>query len=47
MGEKQKMTVSLDSDVIKALKIAAVNNSTNVSAILEQLARKYLEANKR
>ncbi len=41
MGKK-KFTTTLDSDLIKQLKILAVEEDTSVANLLEELAKSYL-----
>ncbi|MGL0747178.1 MULTISPECIES: hypothetical protein [Secundilactobacillus] len=41
MGKK-KFTTTLDSDLIKQLKIIAVEEDTSVANLLEKLAKDYL-----
>lgn len=38
-----KFTTTLDSEILKDLKIQAVKEGTDVSKILEKLALEYLE----
>jgi predicted transcriptional regulator len=40
--EKKKFTTTLDGDLIKQLKIVAVEQNTSVAGILEQLIKEYL-----
>lgn len=39
---KKKFTTNLDEELISAIKIQAIKDNTNVSAIMEQLIKKYL-----
>ena len=39
---KKKFTTTLDEKLIEAIKIRAIQDSTNVSAIMEALIIKYL-----
>ncbi|WP_164478695.1 hypothetical protein ABTQ33_01660 [Paucilactobacillus suebicus] len=41
--ERKKFTTTLDSDLIKQLKIIAVKKEISVSALIEQIAKPYLE----
>ncbi|WP_169790579.1 hypothetical protein [Secundilactobacillus collinoides] len=41
MGKK-KFTTTLDSDMIKQLKIIAVEQDTSVASLLEKLVQSYL-----
>ncbi|MGL0747185.1 hypothetical protein [Secundilactobacillus paracollinoides] len=43
MGKK-KFTTTLDSDMIKQLKIIAVEEDTSVASLLENLVQSYLLA---
>jgi hypothetical protein len=40
---RQKLTLSVDSDLIERIKIQAVREKRDVSDITEDLYRKYLE----
>jgi hypothetical protein len=40
---KKHFNASMDEEIILALKIQALKENRNVSSILEQLAREYLE----
>ncbi len=39
---KRKFTTTLDSDLIKQLKVYAVVHDTSVATLLEEMATKYL-----
>lgn len=41
---KQRLTTYMESELIKKIKIQAVNENRSVAAILEELVRKYLES---
>jgi hypothetical protein len=43
---KKQMLVILDQDIIKAVKVAAAEDETKVSHIVEQQLREWLEARK-
>ncbi|MGL0747177.1 hypothetical protein [Secundilactobacillus paracollinoides] len=43
MGKK-KFTTTLDSDLIKQLKIRAVQENTSVASLLERLVQAYLKS---
>ncbi|WP_191982926.1 hypothetical protein [Secundilactobacillus collinoides] len=43
MGKK-KFTTTLDSDLIKQLKIRAVEENTSVASLLEGLVQAYLKS---
>lgn len=40
---KKRITVTLSPDIVKAAKIKAVNDDTNLSALIENLLRKYIK----
>lgn len=40
---KQKITITLDADVVMRMKLHAVRERTSVSAIIDQLCREYLK----
>ena len=40
---KKRFTASIDSEVMKAAKISAVKQDTNLSAIVEKLLIQFLE----
>lgn len=40
--EKKKFTTTLDSELIKQLKIQAIEKNTSVASILEDLVRNHL-----
>jgi predicted transcriptional regulator len=44
---RTKFTTTLDSDLIKKLKIKAIQDDTDVSKILEKLITEYLKADKK
>ncbi|WP_010622575.1 hypothetical protein ABTQ33_11525 [Paucilactobacillus suebicus] len=39
---KRKFTTTLDSELIKELKICAVENETSVATLIEEMAKEYL-----
>lgn len=43
---RTKFTTTLDSDLIKELKIRAIHEGTDVSKILERLIQAYLDSAK-
>lgn len=40
---KQKFTTTIDSELLKQIKIKAINENRSVSDLLEELIKKYLE----
>lgn len=42
---KRKFTTTLDADLIKRMKIDAVENDASVANLLEELIKKYLKDN--
>lgn len=40
---KKRITITLDPDIVKAAKIKAVNDDTNLSALIEKLLRQYIK----
>jgi hypothetical protein len=42
-GEKRQFLTTMDPDVIKAVKLAAIEEDTTASAILERAAKEWLE----
>lgn len=40
---RSKFTTTLDTELIKAIKIQAVQENTNVSKIIEKLIKDYLK----
>jgi hypothetical protein len=45
-GEKRQFLATMDPDVIKAVKKAAIEDETSASEILEEAARAWLERRK-
>lgn len=43
---KQKFTTTIDSELLKQIKIKAINENRSVSDLLEELIKKYLEKGK-
>ena len=41
---KKRVTITLDDKVVKQAKIKAIDNNTNLSATIEKLLVKYIEA---
>ena len=42
---KKRITITIDANLVKAAKIKAVNDDTNLSALIEKLLREYLKEN--
>lgn len=42
---KQKFTTTIDSELLKQIKIKAINENRSVSDLLEELIKKYLKEN--
>jgi hypothetical protein len=42
-GEKRQFLTTMDPQVIKAVKLAAIEGETSASAILESAAKEWLE----
>ena len=40
---KKRITITIDTDIVKATKIKAVNDDTNLSALIEKLLRQYIK----
>lgn len=40
---RSKFTTTLDNELIKAIKVQAIKENTNVSKILEKLIKDYLK----
>ena len=40
---KKRITITIDPNVIKAAKIKAVEDNTNLSALIEKLLRQYIK----
>jgi hypothetical protein len=46
-GDKRKFLATLDPEVIKAMKLAAIEDETSASEILEEAAVEWLERRKK
>lgn len=42
---KKRFTITLSPEVVKRVKIQAVKDDTNLSALVEKLLRQYIGAN--
>ena len=40
---KKRITITIDANIVKAAKIKAVNDDTNLSALIEKLLREYIK----
>ena len=40
---KKRITITINPDIVKATKIKAINDDTNLSALIEKLLRKYIK----
>lgn len=40
---KGRMTLSIDDELVKKIKIYAIKNDTNVTAVVEQLIQEFLD----
>jgi len=45
-GDKRQFLTTMDPDVIKAVKLAAIEEDTSASVILETAAKEWLERRK-
>ena len=45
MGEKERMTVKIDSEAKKELKIIALRKGTTMSEIIEDEVKRYVKEN--
>jgi hypothetical protein len=45
-GDKRQLLLSMDAEVIKSIKLAAVEDDTTASATMEEAAKQWLERRK-
>lgn len=45
-GDKRQLLLSMDAEIIKSIKLAAVEDDTTASATMEEAAKQWLERRK-